>query len=266
MLMNQLEIFKNEEFGQVRTVIENSKILFCGSDVAKALGYSNSRKAIIDHCKGVTKRDTLTNGGMQSLSFISEGDLYRLIANSKLPSAEKFERWVFDEVLPIIRKHGMYATDELLDNPDLLISVATKLKEEKERNKQLEEKIQDDKPKVLFSEAVENSEDLISVKEMATIITQSGFKIGQNEMFEYLRKHNYLCSKKGSLYHLPTKKYEHLFKVTKRTIQGTESIHVRNTPKINGKGQLYFIKKFAEYKLQGLTFKDLLRDMKEERK
>ena len=127
-------------------------------------------------------------------------------------------------------------------------------------NNQLEEKIQTDKPKVLFSEAVENSSDLISVKEMATLITQSGFEIGQNAMFEYLRKYRYLCSKKGSLYHLPTKKYEHLFKVTKRTIQGTESIHVKNTPKINGKGQLYFIKKFAEYKLQGLTFKDLLKE------
>ena len=127
-------------------------------------------------------------------------------------------------------------------------------------NNQLEEKIQTDKPKVLFSESVENSNDLISVKEMATLITQSGFEIGQNELFEYLRKYNYLCSKKGSLYHLPTKKYERFFKVTKRTIQGTESIHVRNTPKINGKGQLYFIKKFAEYKLQGLILKDLLKD------
>ncbi len=111
--MNDLvKVFENEEFGSIRTVEENGKILFCSSDVAKALGYSNPRKAIADHCKGVTKRDTLTNGGMQELSFIPEGDVYRLIVRSKLPSAEKFERWVFDEVLPTIRKTGGYVIED----------------------------------------------------------------------------------------------------------------------------------------------------------
>ena len=100
--MNNLQIFKNTEFGEVRTIEENGKVLFCGSDCAKALGYTNSRKALGDHCKGVTKRSTLTAGGKQEMSFISEGDLYRLITHSKLPSAEKFESWVFDEVLPSI--------------------------------------------------------------------------------------------------------------------------------------------------------------------
>lgn len=109
---NKMQIFNNEEFGQVRTIHEGDRVLFCGSDVAKALGYANSRKALIDHCKGVTKRDTLTSGGTQSLSYIPEGDVYRLITHSKLPSAERFETWVFDEVLPIIRKTGGYVVED----------------------------------------------------------------------------------------------------------------------------------------------------------
>lgn len=109
--MNELmtRVFENEEFGQVRTIVENGEVLFCGADVAKALGYANSRKALIDHCKGVTKRDTLTTGGMQQLSFIPEGDVYRLVVHSRLETAVRFERWVFDEVLPTLRKTGVYA-------------------------------------------------------------------------------------------------------------------------------------------------------------
>lgn len=117
------------------------------------------------------------------------------------------------------------------------------IKEQEEKQKLLEEN-EKNKPKVLFAEAVENSGDVILVKEMATILTQHGFEIGQNQLFEYLRKYNYLCSRKGDMYHLPTKKYEHLFKVVKRNIQHTDGIRVKNTPKINGKGQIYFIKKF----------------------
>lgn len=108
--MNELTIFKSEQFGEVRTIDEQGKIYFCGKDVAIALGYSNPRKALGDHCKakGVTKRDTLTNGGKQQLLFVDEGNLYRLITHSKLPEAEKFEAWVFDEVLPQIRQTGKY--------------------------------------------------------------------------------------------------------------------------------------------------------------
>lgn len=106
--MNNLQIFNSEEFGEIRTIEIDGKPYFVGTDVAKALGYSNPRKAILDHCKGVTKRDTPTSSGVQSMSYINEGDLYRLIMKSKLPSAEKFESWVMDEVLPAIRKTGSY--------------------------------------------------------------------------------------------------------------------------------------------------------------
>lgn len=111
---NGMQVFKNEEFGQVRVIDDGGKTLFCGADVAQALGYSNAPDALRRHCKGIVKRDTLTNGGTQSLSYIPEGDVYRLIVHSKLPSAEKFERWVFDNVLPMIRHIGGYVDDDEL--------------------------------------------------------------------------------------------------------------------------------------------------------
>ena len=104
--MNQMEIFSNQEFGSIRTFEQDGKVLFCGKDIAKALGYQRTADAITAHCKGVCVLPTPSNGGIQRMKFIPEGDVYRLIVHSKLPSAERFERWVFDEVLPSIRKHG----------------------------------------------------------------------------------------------------------------------------------------------------------------
>ena len=137
----EISTFNNEEFGEIRTIQENGEVLFCGADIAKALGYSNTRDALSRHCKGVVKCDTPTNGGIQSLGFISEGNVYRLIAHSKLPGAERFEKWVFDEVLPSIRKNGAYMTEDVLEqalaSPDFLIELATRLKTEKAKNAQL---------------------------------------------------------------------------------------------------------------------------------
>lgn len=140
--MNELQVFKNTEFGEVRTIEESGKVLFCGSDCAKALGYTNPNKAVNDHCRAITKRSTPISGKQQEINFIPEGDLYRLITHSKLPSAEKFESWVFDEVLPSIRKHGAYMTPEKLEevilNPDTMIKLCTALKEEQDKNKALQ--------------------------------------------------------------------------------------------------------------------------------
>lgn len=119
--MNELQIFNSEEFGDIRTAEIDGKPYFVGTDVAKALGYSNPRKAILDHCKGVVKRDTPTSSGIQSMSYINEGDLYRLIMKSKLPSAEKFESWVMDEVLPTIRKTGSYKPMTIAEQIQLLV-------------------------------------------------------------------------------------------------------------------------------------------------
>ena len=112
---NKIEVFKNEQFGEVRTILEGEKVLFCAADVAKALGYTNPNKAVNDHCRAITKRSTPISGKVQSINFIPEGDVYRLIIRSKLPAAEKFELWVFDEVIPTIRKTGGYMTDSLLE-------------------------------------------------------------------------------------------------------------------------------------------------------
>lgn len=179
--MSNLTIFSNNEFGEIRTLEENGKPLFCGKDVASALGYKNVNDAIARHCKGVVKHDTLTNGGIQSLSFITEGDLYRLITNSKLPSAEKFECWVFDDVLPTIRKHGLYAKEELLNNPDLFISALQQLKAEKEKIKNLElenaqnkQIIGELKPKASYYDLILQNKSLMSITQIAKDYGMSG--------------------------------------------------------------------------------------------
>ena len=140
--MNQMEIFKNPEFGSVRVTDEDGKYLFCGTDVARALGYSIPSKAVNTHCKGVSKMEAPTSGGVQKLLFIPEGDVYRLIVHSKLPSAERFERWVFDEVLPSIRQHGAYLTREKLwevaTSPEALLKLCSDLLAEREKNAALQ--------------------------------------------------------------------------------------------------------------------------------
>lgn len=122
--MNELKIFENPEFGEIRTIEENGKVLFCGSDIAKALGYKNPSKALSDHCKGVTKRYTPTASGKQEMNFIPEGDIYRLAAKSELSGAERFESWIFDEVLPSIRKNGGYIAGQAELSPEELMARA----------------------------------------------------------------------------------------------------------------------------------------------
>ena len=248
--MNNLQIFNNDRFGEIRTVEDGGKVLFCGSDVAKALGYSNTRDALSRHCKGVVKCDTPTNGGLQSLGFISEGDVYRLIAHSKLPGAEQFERWVFDEVLPSIREHGAYMTDDTLEqaltSPDFLIQLATKLKEEKAKRAELEAKVEQDKPKVLFAQAVETAHTSILIGDLAKILKQNGVQTGQKRLFEQLRQDGYLI-KGGSSHNMPTQRAMEmgLFEVKESTVNNPDgSVRINRTTKVTGKGQTYFINKF----------------------
>lgn len=250
---NRIEIFTNAEFGEVRTLTgTNGEVLFCGADAAKALGYANTRDALARHCKekGVVKRDTLTKGGVQALAYIDESNLYRLIAHSKLPSAERFESWVFDEVLPTIRRHGAYMTENTLEkalaSPDFLIQLATRLKEEQERRKQLEIQAEQDKPKVIFANAVETSKTSILIGQLAKIIKQNGVDIGQKRLFEWLRNKGYLM-KTGSSVNLPTQKAMDLglFEVKEQTVSNPDgSIRITRTTKVTGKGQTYFVNKF----------------------
>ena len=163
--METVEVFKSNEFGEVRTVVINNEPYFVGKDVAKILGYSNTRKAIVDHVdeedKGVTKCDT--PGGTQDLTVINESGLYSLILSSKMPNARKFKRWVTSEVLPSIRKHGMYAVDELLENPDLLIKVATELKDERQRRAIVEKECEE------LRQELDYSKDWYSIKRVAAM-------------------------------------------------------------------------------------------------
>ncbi|MDO4301538.1 MAG: phage antirepressor [Clostridia bacterium] len=254
--MNELQIFKNEEFGEVRTVEENGKILFCGSDVAKALGYTIPHKAVREHCKkdGVLNQTVIDSmGRKQQAKFVTEGNLYRLITHSKLPSAEKFERWVFDEVLPSIRKHDGYLTpkkiEEILLNPDTLMKLAQNLKEEQEKNKALTADVERMKPKEIFADAVTTSNDCILIGELAKLLKQNGVNIGQNRLFEWLRKNKYLISRKGDDYNTPTQRAMemNLFRVKETTIAHSDGrTTVKKTTKVTGKGQLYFINKFKE--------------------
>lgn len=249
--MNKLQVFKNEQFGSVRTVTKENEIWFIGKDITECLGYSNSRKALNDHVdnedKGVTKCDTL--GGKQDLTVINESGLYSLVLSSKLPAAKKFKRWVTSDVLPSIRKHGMYAKDELLDNPDLLIQVATELKKEREEKKALREQMEKQKPKVLFADAVSTSHTSILVGDLAKILKQNGVNTGANRLFEWLRNNGYLIRRKGTDYNMPTQ-YSmelELFEVKETSITHSDGhISVSKTPKVTGKGQIYFVNKFKE--------------------
>lgn len=140
--MNDLQIFNNPEFGEIRTLEENGEVYFCGADVARALGYAKPQNAVAAHCKGALKRGTLTGKGVQEMTFIPESDLYRLVFSSKLPTAEKFTDWVTGEILPTIRKHGAYMTPETLDrmiaSPEFGIKLLTALKDEQDKRKALE--------------------------------------------------------------------------------------------------------------------------------
>ena len=167
----KLLLFNSEEFGNVRTICEGDRILFCAKDVAEALGYSNPRKAVGDHCKGVTKRDTLTEGGVQSLSYIPEGDVYRLIVGSKLPSAQRFETWLFDTVVPSIRKHGAYMTESTLqrvmEHPELIMAMAEQLMQEHNRAEDLSATLQDALPKAEYYDTYVSPDDCTNIRATA---------------------------------------------------------------------------------------------------
>jgi prophage antirepressor-like protein len=251
--MNELQIFKNPAFGEVRTLQEGDTILFCGSDVAKALGYSNTRDAMSRHCKGVVKRDAPTESGDQEMSFIPESDVYRLVFRSKLPNAERFTDWVTVEILPTIRKHGMYATpdtlEKLISDPDTTIKLLQEIKSEREKRMALQAKSEADAPKVLFADAVSTSGSTILIGELAKLIKQNGVDIGQNRLFEFLRQHGYLISRSGSDYNMPTQRSMERgwFRVKERTITDPNgSISVKKTTLVTGKGQQYFVNLFLK--------------------
>ncbi|MDA2722240.1 BRO family protein [Bacillus cereus] len=192
--MNELKNFSHNMFGNLGILIKEGKEFFPAADVAKVLGYSNPHKAIKDHCKPEGVNETLvpTNSGTQTKKFINEPNLYRLIVKSKLPQAEQFEKWVFEEVLPSIRKHGAYMTDKVLEqavtNPDFAIGLLTKLKEEKEKLTAAQQQIVQQQPLVVFAEACMQSNESLKVSEVAKLAAKHNVKIGQRQLFAKLRE------------------------------------------------------------------------------
>ena len=244
----KIKIFENEEFGSVRTIEENGKILFCGSDVAKALGYRRPKDAIIAHCKGAVKRRLLTNGGAQEMKMISEGDVYRLISHSRLPSAEKFESWIFDDVLPTIRRTGGYVSNE-----DMFVDNYLPFLDDAYRNlfrlqmvfiNKLNERIRHDEPLVEFANQVADTENLIDMNAMAKLARAENIPVGRNKLYSWLKRTGVLMSN-----NLPYQRYidrgyfavkESVFEVNglKKTYRQTF---------VTGKGQLFIIGLLRKY-------------------
>lgn len=248
--MNDLKIFENKEFGEIRTVVKDGEPWFVGKDVAEILGYSNPRKAVIDHVDeedkmdGVTIRDSI--GRKQIPVLINESGLYSLILSSKLPNAKKFKKWVTSEVLPSIRKNGGYIAGQENMTDDELMARALQVAQNKimERDRQIETM----KPKAIFADAVVASHTSILVGELAKILKQNGINIGQNRLYEWLRENGYLIKgNKRTDRNAPTQRSMDmgLFEVKISTVVNSDgSVRETRTTKVTGKGQQYFVNKF----------------------
>lgn len=247
--MSELQIF-NFNGENIRTLTIDEEPYFVGKDVAEVLGYKNTKDALIRHVADDDKRGSqiTTPSGRQTMTVISESGLYSLILSSKLPTAKKFKHWVTSEVLPAIRKHGAYMTDEKAFNVvNNKSGLADLLQQAADQLKQKDIQIEKLKPKALFADSVATSDSTILVGELAKILRGNGIEIGQNRLFDWLRTNGYLISKKGSSYNLPTQKSMNLglFKIKETTINHSNgSVSISKTAKVTGKGQQYFINKF----------------------
>lgn len=254
--MNDIQIFKNNEFGEIRAVEINGEGWLVGKDIAEILQYKETHKAISRHVDEDDRMKypvTDNLGRMQDTWVINESGFYSLVLSSEMKEARKFKRWVTKEILPSIRKHGAYMTpkviEETLTNPDFIIRLATKLKEEQEARLEAQKQIEQQKPKVLFADAVTASKTSILVGELAKLLKQNGVNMGQNRLFQWLRDNGYLIKRRGTDYNMPTQYSMELglFEVKETSITHSDGhISVSKTPKVTGKGQLYFINKFKE--------------------
>lgn len=253
--MNNLEIFENPEFGSVRTIVISNEPWFVGKDVANILEYQNGSRDIKRHVDSEDRQKAMVFDGNQDKEtiLINESGLYSLILSSKLPKAKQFKHWVTGEVLPTIRKHGGYLTQEKMEeallNPDVLIKLATQLKSEREARKQAEALNEANRPKVLFAEAVSASHSSILIGDLAKILRGNGVNIGQRRLFQWMRDHGYLIKQKGASYNMPTQRAMDmgLFRVKEGTyINGSGANIVTKTTKVTGRGQQFFINKFLK--------------------
>lgn len=252
--MNEVEVF-NFETSEVRTVVIENEVWIVGKDVAEALGYSDLNKAIAMHVDDEDKKlndKTSSSFGQRGATLINQSGVISLALSSKLPTARKFKRWVTSDVIPTVLKHGAYMTNEkaeaLINRPndtlaDLLIQAGEQLKAK-------DVQISEMKPKALFADAVDASENSILVGQLAKLLRQNGIDIGQNRLFNWLRDHEYL-GVRGEQRNLPTQKSMDLeiMETKRRTVNNPDgSVRITTTPKITGKGQIYFVNKFLQEK------------------
>ena len=249
--MNEIKIFSNHEFGEIRTVSIEGEPWLVGRDVAMALGYSDTAQAIRKHIdaedKGVV--ETTTPGGVQNVTVINESGLYSLVMSSKLPGAKKFKRWVTSEVLPSIRKHGGYITGQEELSGEELMAKALMFAEKKLKEKDAQ--IHEMQPKALFADAVAASGNSILIGELAKMLRQNGVDMGEKRLFAWLRDNGYLVKRKGTDYNMPTQKSMEmgLFQIKETVVNHASGYtSVNKTPKVTGKGQTYFVNKFLNKK------------------
>lgn len=250
--MNEVQIFNNDSFGQVRVIQENGEPMFCLPDVCQALALTNPAMVRTRLGKGVSSTYTLqTTGGSQAVIFINEDGLYDVILDSRKPEAKKFRKWVTSDVLPSIRKTGGYMLTTENDTPDTIMAKAIliaqqKINEQEQRIANQSKQIEEAAPKVLFADAVATSRQSCLISELAKLLKQNGIDIGQNRLFIFLRKRGYLGSK-GEYYNAPTQRSMEmgLFEIKKTAINKPDgTIITSSTTKVTGKGQIYFVNKF----------------------
>lgn len=258
--MKELKIFENNQFGKIRTIIDNDKQpWFVGKDITDVLEYRNGSRDINRHVDELDRRKEMVNDGNQlkETILVNESGLYSLIFSSKMGKAKEFKRWVTSEVLPTIRKHGAYMSEEVIEktlsDPDYLIRLATNLKEERAKRMLAEAEVTRNKPKVLFADTVAASQNSCLVGELAKLISQEAIrsgradvKIGQNKLFAWLRNEGYLC-KSGERKNQPRQQYidQGLFEIKKGSyVDSNGALINTSTPKVTGKGQIYFVNKF----------------------
>lgn len=257
--MKEVQIFRNEQFGEIRTAGTPDAPLFCASDICRALGYTNGRKAVADHCDdpdvtnrymGVvtgTKADGTPAIQNVQMTFVNESGLYSLIFGSKLESAKQFKKWVTSEVLPAIRRTGSYAVQNMSRKELALMIIQQEEEMEVLRLENLhqEQKLEEQKPKVVFADAIVGSRSSCLIGELAKIITQNGYEIGQNRLFAWMRENHYLGTV-GEYYNIPCQKYleQGLFELKKNVHSQNGAMVTTITPKVTGKGQQYFVNKF----------------------
>lgn len=248
--MNELRIFENPQFGKVRTAGTTDNPLFCLADVCSALGLQQGHvRERLD--KGVVSTEPLvTAGGVQNANFVNEDGLYDVILDSRKPEAKAFRKWVTKEVLPSIRKHGAYMTDNIIErtltDPDYLIQLATALKDERQKRIEAEQSVKAAQPAINFTNAVSGSVSSCLIGELAKLINQNGTPMGERRLFQWMRDNGYLGTK-GERYNIPNQKYVDmgLFELKKGVRSGNNGVlHTTITTKVTGKGQIYFVNKF----------------------